>query len=109
MEVTRNVILDLLPLYVADEVSDDTRALVEAYLTEDPDLERLARRSAERLSEDAPVPLTKESQMESYDKAQKYIVMRTAIIATAIAVTLFCLVALLGALFMFGSTASVVG
>ena len=36
--VTRNVILDLLPLYEAGEVSADTRALVEAYLREHPEM-----------------------------------------------------------------------
>ena len=34
--VTRGVILDLLPLYLADEVSTDTRRLVECYLETDP-------------------------------------------------------------------------
>ena len=29
MEITRNVILDLLPLYSANEVSADSRALIE--------------------------------------------------------------------------------
>jgi hypothetical protein len=38
MEITRNVILDLLPLYLADEVSDDTRLLVEKYLETNPEL-----------------------------------------------------------------------
>jgi hypothetical protein len=36
--VTRNVILDLLPLYEAGEVSADTRALVDAYLREHPEM-----------------------------------------------------------------------
>ena len=38
--ITRNVILDLLPMYVAGEVCDDTRILVEEYLSRDtPDAE----------------------------------------------------------------------
>ena len=47
MDITRNVILDLLPLYLADEVSADTRALVDKYLESDPQLSNLAKQSAE--------------------------------------------------------------
>jgi hypothetical protein len=38
MTITKDVILDLLPLYEAGEVSADTRALVEAYLREHPEM-----------------------------------------------------------------------
>lgn len=38
MHVTRDVILDLLPLYAAGEVSADTRTLVDAFLASDPEL-----------------------------------------------------------------------
>ena len=44
MEITRDVILDLLPLYLAGEVSEDTRSLVENYLEEDPKLAAIAAR-----------------------------------------------------------------
>ena len=44
IDVTRNVIVDLWPLYRAGESSDDSRRLVETFLSEDPgfrsDLER---------------------------------------------------------------------
>lgn len=40
MRVTRDVILDLLPLYSAGEGSADTRKLVESYLATDPSLAR---------------------------------------------------------------------
>jgi len=40
MNVTRDVVVDLLPLYVAGEGSADTRALVEAFLSEDMELKR---------------------------------------------------------------------
>lgn len=38
MNVTREVILDLLPLYLAGEASPATRALVEEYVKQDADL-----------------------------------------------------------------------
>jgi anti-sigma factor RsiW len=38
MEVTRNVIQDLLPLYLAGEASPDTRALVKEFVAQDAGL-----------------------------------------------------------------------
>ena len=43
MNVTREVVMDLLPIYFADEASEDTKALVEDYFRQDPDFERVAR------------------------------------------------------------------
>jgi hypothetical protein len=42
MNVTRNVILDLLPAYVSGEASTDTKLLVEEFLLKDPELGRVA-------------------------------------------------------------------
>ena len=41
MNVTKDVIKDLLPLYQAGEVSQDTRRLVDDYLGSDPELRQL--------------------------------------------------------------------
>ena len=41
MEPTRDVIKDLLPLYLAGEASADSRALVEEHLDRDPDLAQI--------------------------------------------------------------------
>ena len=43
MEVTRNVVLDLMPLYLAGEASADSRVLVESFLDTDPELADLAK------------------------------------------------------------------
>lgn len=40
MQITRDVILDLTPLYLTGDASSDTRALVEDYLATDPELAR---------------------------------------------------------------------
>jgi anti-sigma factor RsiW len=86
MEITRNVILDLLPLYLADEVSADTRALVEEYLETDPELANVAKESAAMdLSEDVPVPLSKEDQVEAYEQAKRLLFRRTVFWAALIA------------------------
>jgi hypothetical protein len=43
MKITRDVVSDLWPLYLADEASADTRALVDAFLREHPELARELR------------------------------------------------------------------
>jgi hypothetical protein len=42
MKITRDVVRDLLPLYLAGEVSPATRELVEEFLAQDPELAREA-------------------------------------------------------------------
>jgi anti-sigma factor RsiW len=44
MKVTRDVIYDLLPAYFADELSTDSRALVEEFLATDPEFARMTER-----------------------------------------------------------------
>jgi hypothetical protein len=46
MNVTREVVTDLLPIYFAGEASGDTKVLVEDYFRQDPDFERIARHAA---------------------------------------------------------------
>jgi hypothetical protein len=86
MEITRNVILDLMPLYMANEVSADTRALIEKYLETDPELAKIAKQSAAmELPEDIPIPLTEEDKMEAYKEAKQLLFRRTVIWAALIA------------------------
>jgi len=95
MEITRNVILDLLPLYLAGEVSADTRTLVEKYLETDPELADVAERSAAlELPEDIPVPLTEEDKMQAYREAKRFMFLRTVILALTISFTVLCILAM---------------
>jgi anti-sigma factor RsiW len=41
MELSRDVILDLMPLYLAGEASPATRLLVDEFLSKDPELARM--------------------------------------------------------------------
>lgn len=52
MNVTRDVITDLLPAYFSGEASEDTVSLVEDCFKRDPEFERLVRRSSEGLDLD---------------------------------------------------------
>lgn len=49
MNVTRDVMNDLLPVYFSGEASEDTRALMEEYFRENPEFERMARGAAKPL------------------------------------------------------------
>lgn len=106
MKVTRNVIVDLLPLYLGDEVSDDTRALVKEYMNTDPELVEIAERfRAATQKQDVPVPLTKEDKMEAYKEAKHALYNRIILFSAIIGVVLFALlgIALLLAFFMLPS------
>ena len=102
MEITRNVILDLLPLYLADEVSEDTRTLVDEYLKNDSDLAEMAEQSREMdLVKDIPVPLTKEDQMEAYEEAKKQLFWKVIIAGVVIAGIIMAFLAFAGVAAMF--------
>ncbi|NOR21475.1 MAG: hypothetical protein GQ476_02075 [Candidatus Aminicenantes bacterium] len=85
MEITRNIILDLLPLYVANEVSADSRALIEKHLETDSELANVAKQlAAMEKPEDIPVPLTQDDKMKAYRKARWLIILTTLILAGVI-------------------------
>ena len=101
MEISRNVILDLLPLYIANEASPETRALVEQYLENDPELATIAQKlSSSELLKEVPIPITKEHEMEAYEEAKlqqrRYIITLVAVISIII---LFMMAAALAGLF----------
>ena len=102
MEITRNVILDLLPLYLSNEVSADTRTLVEKYLKNDPQLAKIAEQSSiKELQENIPIPLTEDDKMKAYRKTRRLMVLFTVILASFISVVLFVII-----LIMFFSSSS---
>jgi anti-sigma factor RsiW len=95
-EITRDVILDLLPLYAADELSAGSRALVERYLETDPQLQEAACAAERELLQDVPVPLTKEDQMKAFSEAKRWMFLRTLVWAGAISLVVLCTFLLLG-------------
>jgi anti-sigma factor RsiW len=100
MNITRNVILDLLPLYVADEVSADTRALIEKYLETDPELANVAKQlSAMEKPKEIPVPISQDDKMIAYRKARRRNLIYTLIVAGVLSI--FLMITLFA--FFFGS------
>jgi anti-sigma factor RsiW len=56
--LSRHVVLDLLPLYLAGEVSDETRALVDAYLATDAELLAYVRANSSDREPDLSSPVS---------------------------------------------------
>jgi len=93
MEITRNVIIDLLPLYIEDEASDDTKKLVREYLETDTELAEMAKETADmKLPDNAPVPLTWEDKMDAYKEAKRLMLIRTIMMAGIISGSILALV-----------------
>jgi len=84
MEITKNVMLDLLPLYVAGEVSKDTKDLVQEYLKTDPELEKMAKELASEKFNDIDIPLKKEDKLEAYMKVKQLQIVKTIVFAVLI-------------------------
>ena len=97
-KITRNVILDLMPLYLAGEASQDTKELVEEYLETDKELAEMAKQStAFDLPKDVPVPLEKDQALQLYIEAKRQMTIRMAIIGAFIVIVLL----FMGAMIVF--------
>jgi hypothetical protein len=90
-EVTKAVILDLLPLYLAGEVSGDTAALVKEHLEADPELAEAAKEMAKTNSlGKVPIPFKKDVALETYQEAKKWMTIRALGLAAILAIVLMC-------------------
>ncbi len=94
MNVTRDVILDLLSLCHAGEASDDTRALVAAYAAEDPEIARLLTSPPATALPEPPHALDKENEMQTLEKTTSYMKWNTVFLAGATFLTLLAMMAL---------------
>jgi hypothetical protein len=83
MSISRNVILDLLPVYLAGEASEDTRVLIEQYLQSDKELAQMVTESKKTpFAEDIKIPINQETELASLRKTQSMI-HRTILFAAA--------------------------
>lgn len=88
MNVTRDVILDLLPIYLGGEASPATRALVEEYLKQDPELaQRIRLRWAENLAQAVPSGLPPDLELRSLQRTRRILSWQRWTFAIAIAFT----------------------
>ena len=73
MKITRDVIYDLLPAYFANEVTADTRVLVEEFFESDPEFGRMAGRFRALLEEkrgDAEAETEAAREREAFNRAR---------------------------------------
>lgn len=82
MNVTKDVIADLLPLYEAGEGSADTRALVEAYLQEHPGT--LQSASVDAMLKSQPASLPERERRAALERTRSLIKWRTFFFAAAL-------------------------
>src|SRR5262245_53159727 len=88
MNVTRDVIIDLLPVYLGGEASPATRALIEEYLKQDPELaQRIRSRWAENLAQAAPSVLPPDLELPSLQRTRRILFWQRWTFALAIAFT----------------------
>jgi anti-sigma factor RsiW len=84
MNVTKDIINDLIPLYVANECSADTRRLVEGYLQQHPEEAGELQRIINTAVPDA-VPLAKNlDEVRSFREARRRLRRRSTLMALAI-------------------------
>jgi hypothetical protein len=82
MNITKDVVLDLLPVYLAGEASADTRALVEEYLTRDPDLaQRVRHQSAKGLGSTPATTLPLDLELRALKRTHRQIWLQTLLFA----------------------------
>jgi anti-sigma factor RsiW len=71
MNVTREVIVDLLPVYLSGEASAATKELVESYMKQDPELaQRLRSQWVENLNKATPAMLPPELELKAFRRTK---------------------------------------
>ena len=88
MRVTREVINDLMPVYLSGEASPDTRTLVESFLGEDPELAALARVDVDgALRGGAPAAPAEDLEMRTLRRVKRMLTARSVLIGIAVFLT----------------------
>ena len=84
MEVTREVINDLLPLYAAGEASPDTKALIEEFLRRDPEFAALIQNELAMELLKQPVTVPPDRERETLKRLKWLIQTQTWFLAVAL-------------------------
>jgi hypothetical protein len=88
MNVTRSVIHDLLPAYLAGEASPDTTALVEEFLRQDAGLRRTVEALRARPLPEPSIALPATHEKETLDKTKRMLRWRGILMGLGIFLTL---------------------
>jgi hypothetical protein len=88
MTITRDVILDLLPLYFAGQVSADTKTLVDEFLRTDPDFARMSQRFDTLLKDRGTPPDDSAAERRAFERTRMLLKYRNQTIGMAVAYSL---------------------
>ena len=88
MNVTRDVVEDLLPVYFAGEATADTKQLVEEFFRGDPEFARMAQRFSRFLAERPAIQPAPHSEAEALARTKRAIRKRSWLLSLAIFFTL---------------------
>jgi anti-sigma factor RsiW len=83
MNITRDIVKDLLTVYLAGEASADTRALVEEWLREDPELARQVE-VAQRGDLPAVAVPAPSVEVRALDRTRRHFRLRAVVLGAAI-------------------------
>jgi hypothetical protein len=75
MQITKDIVHDLLPVYLAGDASRDTQAVIEAYLAEDPKLREII--AAARMDQPPPVEVPAGLEQQSLQRARRLLNRKT--------------------------------
>jgi ferric-dicitrate binding protein FerR (iron transport regulator) len=84
MNITKNIINDLIPLYFANECSADTRALVEEYLQQNPEQAGELRRISNAPVPGAVPPTKNLDEVRAFQQTRRRLRRRSWLMALAI-------------------------
>ena len=91
MNITRDVMTDMLPVYFSGEASEDTKRLMEEYFRANPDFERIARRAEtplEELRSAAPILPAAETEKRDLEWVREELFRRRLAFGLALLFTL---------------------
>ncbi len=72
VNVTREVVMDLLPVYLAGEASPATRGIVESFLQQDPELaQRIRGQWFENMARAVPALLPPELELKAFRRTRR--------------------------------------
>jgi anti-sigma factor RsiW len=86
MNISRDVVKDLIPVYLAGDASVDTRALVESYLKTDPELANDVK-AARDTGLELPATRTPTAEKQALDATRQLLKSRTSTLAVAMIFT----------------------
>jgi anti-sigma factor RsiW len=86
MNISRDIVKDLIPVYLAGDASADTQALVESYLKTDPELARDVT-AARATSLGLPATPPPSAEKQALDATRQLIKSRTSTLAVAMIFT----------------------